>query len=130
MREREDLTGCRILIVEDRYLIATELAEEVARLGAEVIGPARDVAAALALVADQPPSLALLDVNLDGELVFPLAENLAARHARFIFLTGYDDDVLPAAWRDAPRLQKPIDPKALRREFFRLADGWAQDSHM
>lgn len=116
------LEGRQVLIVEDRYLIASEMADAVRSMGGEVLGPARNLEAAEAIVRERLPDLALLDVNLDGEVVFPLAEELARRKAPFIFLTGYDDEVLPERWRERPRLLKPVNPRALRDELLRLAN--------
>lgn len=114
------LAGQRILIVEDRYLIASEMAEQVGRLGGEVLGPSRDVASAAEILAHERVDVALLDVSLDGEVVFPLAEFLAGRGVPFIFLTGYDADLLPLAWRGRPTLAKPIHPARLRDELVKL----------
>lgn len=108
------LAGRRVLVVEDLYLIAAELSEQLRRMGAEVAGPAPDLAQGRALIEAGPLDAALLDVNLEGELVFPLAELLAAKRTPFIFLTGYDGDVLPPPWRDRPQLTKPVDMRDLR----------------
>jgi DNA-binding response OmpR family regulator len=114
------LTGQRVLIVEDRYLIASEVAEQVGRLGGEVVGPSRDVASAAELVAEGPLDMAVLDISLEGEVVFPLAEALAARGVPFVFLTGYDVGRLPSPWRERPALAKPINPTQLRDELLKL----------
>lgn len=116
------LGGCRILIVEDRYLIAAELADEVERGGAEVVGPVGDVAAACKLIAERAIDCALLDVNLEGELAYPLAEALRIKGVPFIFLTGYDREILPEAWRDCPRLTKPVSGRVLRERLAALCD--------
>lgn len=116
----EPLAGQRVLIVEDRYLIASEMAEQVGRLGGQVVGPSRDVASAAEIVLREPVDMALLDVSLDDEVVFPLAETLAERGVPFIFLTGYDADILPPAWREHPTLAKPINPGRLRDELLKL----------
>jgi len=109
------LAGRRVLIVEDRYLIASEIAEDVRGLGAEVAGPCATVAQATELVAREEVDAALLDVNLDGELVFPLADLLAAKGVPIVFLTGYDSEILPPAWRSRPQVVKPITGRELRR---------------
>jgi CheY-like chemotaxis protein len=109
-------SGRRVLIVEDRYLIACELADAVSRLGFEVLGPAPSVAQACELLGGEAVDAALLDVNLDGELVFPVAALLAERDVPIIFLTGYDREVLPPPWRGRPSLAKPIEARALRTE--------------
>jgi CheY-like chemotaxis protein len=115
------LAGRRILIVEDRYLIASDLAEEVRRMGADVAGPTATVAGARAIIDAEPVDLAVLDIGLDGELVYPVADVLAARGVPFVFLTGYDGHSLPAPWRAHPRLAKPIDSRRLRDELVTAA---------
>lgn len=115
------LSGRRVLIVEDRYLIAAEISDQVRRLGAEVLGPAPSIAVATEILRDEVPDVALLDVNLDGEAVFPLAEALTRTATSIVFVTGYNDDLLPAAWRGRTRLTKPLDPKLLRETLFHLA---------
>jgi CheY-like chemotaxis protein len=115
------LAGRRVLILEDRYLIASELTDLVEQLGAVPVGPFASVAPALTALADAQVEVALLDVNLNGEPVFPVAELLATRGVPFIFLTGYDEATLPAQWRGRPRLAKPVDPRLLRAELAKLA---------
>ena len=121
------LSGCEVLIVEDRYLIASEMAEDLERWGATVLGPAASMAAAEQILHGRKPALALLDVKLEEEMVFPLAEQLARDGVRILFLTGYNEDVLPPPWRDYPRLLKPVEPSVLRDTLLRLArpDGGA-----
>ena len=102
------LEGVSVLIVEDRYLIATDLAHEVMHLGGKVLGPAPSLAAAAELMDQEPISLALLDVNLDGEAVYPLAEALADRGVPIVFVTGYDPETLPPAWKGYPYVEKPL----------------------
>lgn len=105
-----DLAGKRVLIVEDDYFIAFDMAEDFARLGAVVLGPVSSVAEALRLLAG-PDAVdgAMLDVNLVSELVFPLAEALRERGIPFAFATAYEQQLVPAAFRDAPFHHKPVD---------------------
>jgi DNA-binding response OmpR family regulator len=114
------LDGKRVLVVEDRYLIAAEMCDEVGRLGGVVVGPSASVRQARDLLAGQQVDLALLDVNLDGEEVYPLAEALDQRGVPFIFLTGYDDWMLPETWRRRPHLRKPMNARALRTAVRRI----------
>jgi CheY-like chemotaxis protein len=102
------LRGRRVLIVEDEYLIASELALELEKLGAEVIGPASSVREALRLVENEALDGAVLDINLRGERAYPIADALAARAVPFVFATGYDATSLPAAYEDLPRCEKPV----------------------
>jgi len=86
----------RILVVEDEMLIAMQMAEVLAEAGWTVIGPATGMAQAMALLSTEgPPDVALLDVNLDGEMVGPLAESLRNAHVPVVLCTGYEtvDDI-------------------------------------
>jgi CheY-like chemotaxis protein len=108
------LQGRRILLVEDDYITAFDLKAELEGLGAEVLGPVSDLEGALEVLAKGPgPDTALLDINLGGEMVFPLADRLQERHIPFIFTTGYDGWALPEPYADLPRLEKPLDMRQL-----------------
>ncbi|MFO1081351.1 MAG: response regulator [Reyranellaceae bacterium] len=115
--EAPRLDGRRLLVVEDDYIIAIELARSLEELGAEVLGPVGTVRAALGLVAKNRERLdgAVLDVNLGSELAYPIADALAERAIPFVFATGYDEFVIPAAYAGAPRCEKPVDNAALAR---------------
>jgi CheY-like chemotaxis protein len=100
--------GRRVLVVEDEYILAQDLREELERVGAEVMGPVATVAGALALLASGPlPYMAILDIYLGGELVYPVADALRARGIPFIFATGYDAADIPKAYSKVPRAEKP-----------------------
>jgi len=110
------LGGRHILVVEDEYLLAADLAQTLEELGAVVVGPAATVERALALVeAEDRLDGAVLDLNLGGERAYPVADALVARGVPFVFVTGYDDGVVPAAHVQAPRCEKPFDPAVLAR---------------
>jgi DNA-binding LytR/AlgR family response regulator len=107
---QEGLAGLRILVVEDNFLVAEDLRELLARLGCDVVGPAPRVEQGLDLVRQGKLDGAVLDINLGGEDCFPIAAALEERSVPFLFLTGYDDRTLiPAEYRQAPRLSKPVD---------------------
>lgn len=98
-----------VLIVEDEVLVAMEMEQRVRELGYAVLGPAPSVAAAQSLLDADTPTAALLDVNLRGERVSPVAERLRQLGIPFALLTGYarislDDPALD----EAPRLSKPV----------------------
>jgi DNA-binding response OmpR family regulator len=80
-----------------------------------VLGPVPDVARARALVAPGVPDCALLDINLKGQMVFELAEELVERGVPLVFTTGYDASFLPIHLRVMPCLRKPIDARELVR---------------
>lgn len=103
------LLKCRILVVEDEYLLADELHMELERAGATVIGPASGLPEALALINATPDiDGAVLDANLKGEMVFPAAELLQDRGIPILFVSGYDAMVIPARFKETPRCEKPI----------------------
>lgn len=103
----------RVLIVEDEFLLGFSLLEDLTEAGADVIGPVSTVDEALQIVTSETFDLVLLDINVRGEMSFPVADALLARNVPLIFLTGYDADVIPDRMQQLPRLGKPYDPKAL-----------------
>jgi AmiR/NasT family two-component response regulator len=110
----EPLDRCRILVVEDESLIAMDLEGMLRRAGCVVVGPVSRVAAATRRIADRPPDLALLDVNLgNGETVYALADALAELRVPFVFLTGYGREALPERFRQRPIAGKPYSARRL-----------------
>lgn len=118
----QSLRGRRILLVEDDYLIASEMKRWLERAGAEVVGPVPSVRSALALIADGPLDAAVLDINLgDRETAFPIADRLMALGVPHLFATG-DIQVRPgSAHGDRPRLEKPFLAEELIRAVEALA---------
>ncbi len=110
-RAGSSLKGRRLLIVEDDYLIASDLANALQDLGIEILGPAGSVEAALELVERDGERLdgAVLDINLRDQRVYPVAKALATRGVPFVFATGYDAAAIPQAYAAAPRCEKPVD---------------------
>ena len=106
--------GRLVLVVEDEFLIALDLEQLLRRHGWRVLGPAATVAAALRLLRGAMPDVALLDVNLRGERVTPVAEELRARGVPFVLATAYDGRVLrEAVLAGAPAVGKPTDERRL-----------------
>lgn len=104
------LQGRCILVVEDDYYVATDLASKLSAHGVEVAGPAAGVAGALAQLRSSPGiEGAILDVNLGGETAFPVADELERRGLPFIFATGCEPDVVPSRHADKILLRKPLD---------------------
>ena len=113
---------CRVLIVEDEYFIADDLATALARHGAEVLGPMPRLGDAMACVeGPHPPDLAVLDISLGGETTYPVAEALRRRGTPFVFVTGYDRDSVRAEFRDVACWEKPVEPDQLARSLLGLA---------
>lgn len=109
-----DLAGYHIFLAEDEYLVAKTLARMLQIWGARIVGPAPSLDKALALVASADDiDAAIVDVNLRGELAFPLADALLTRGALLIFTTGYDPLLLPERYRCISTLEKPYDPHEL-----------------
>jgi CheY-like chemotaxis protein len=106
-----DLHKLRVLVVEDEYVIALDLASALAELGAEVIGPVPSVDQALSVIREHAGELdaAVLDINLGSETAYPVAELLRERRVPFVFATGYDGWSIPDAYGDVPRCFKPVD---------------------
>ncbi|MFZ4409273.1 MAG: HWE histidine kinase domain-containing protein, partial [Paracraurococcus sp.] len=103
------LAGRRVLVVEDALLVAMELEGALADVGIEVVGPAASVDGAVALARTERLDAALLDIDLDGTPVFPVAEALLARAVPFVFTTGYEAaTILPQRFRGGPVLPKPF----------------------
>src|SRR4051812_19908821 len=103
------LQGRKILVVEDEYLIADDLRKALEDAGAEVLGPVPTVEDARALVEEQGTiDAGVLDINLRGEMIFPVADVLAARGVPFLFATGYEEWSLPERFANATRLEKPL----------------------
>jgi CheY-like chemotaxis protein len=109
------LRGRRLLIVEDNYLIAADLAWQLESSGADFVGMAGSVSEAHALIEAEGDVLdgAILDVNLGSEQAFPVADTLLSRKIPFVFATGYDQWVLPEAYANIPRCEKPVRMAAL-----------------
>jgi CheY-like chemotaxis protein len=113
----EALRGKCILLVEDEFFLRLELEEWLRSAGCAIIGPFSALEPARHLAArGEPIDLAILDANLNGEMVYPLADDLLARSVPVIFLTGYEKASLPARFRVVPRVSKPYDPAALIKE--------------
>jgi DNA-binding response OmpR family regulator len=103
-----DLAGKRVLVVEDEYFIASDLKRALEKQGAVVIGPVGDLDAGLALVEREQLDGAVLDVNLEGGQTFPIAVQLEERSVPYLFVTGYDAWAMPEAFRQVPRIAKPV----------------------
>jgi DNA-binding response OmpR family regulator len=105
-----------VLVAEARYLIASEIAQMLGNLGCEPVGPVPDVEAGLRLLREDrvPLGCALLDVDLRGKSVFPLAVELRRRGVPVALATGYDRAAIPEAFGGYPRVQKPFGAEALK----------------
>ena len=104
----------RAMVAEDSVLVLLGLEFELRQQGIEIVGTASTVAQARALATSEVFDIAILDINLHGEMVFPVADLLRQRGIPIIFTTGYDPrQMLPPDYAGVPCLQKPYDPRAL-----------------
>jgi CheY-like chemotaxis protein len=116
----EAKTSPRVLIVEDEYLIRMLLEDMLADLGYEVAAAVGSIAEAAKVATDGQFDAAILDVNLDGQEIFPVAEILAQRGVPFVFVSGYGESSLPPAYRGRPSLQKPFQSEQLEATLAKL----------
>ena len=115
MTEPSSTSGAsrRILIVEDDALLAMALEDSLTSLGHHVVGPARQIAEALRLAQTEILDGAVLDLNIGGSPIDPVAKVLEERSVPFAFSTGYSHNKVPPKWRNRPMLQKPYHPAEL-----------------
>jgi CheY-like chemotaxis protein len=104
----DTIQGRRVLLVEDEYFIAEDLRRSFADAGADILGPVPTAARALELFDGQRPvDAAVLDINLRGEMVYPLVDKLLAAGVPTVFVTGYDAVEIPEQYRHIARCEKP-----------------------
>ena len=103
-----DLTGLRVLLVEDQMIVAMEIESLLQGFGCVVVGPVTALEPALRLAREGALDAAILDVNLDGEKVWPVVYALQARSIPLILSTGYGASALPEDLRSLPRVEKPF----------------------
>lgn len=113
----------RVLVAEDEFLVYLALEEELRANGFQVVGPFTNVSDVRDAVDREPIDFALLDINLAGEMVYPVADELIARNTPFIFLTGYALAAVPEAYRRFARIEKPYDPAKLMAALRQLPAG-------
>jgi len=103
------LDGRRILLVEDEYFIAQDLRRSFNEAGADIVGPVPTLAdALLQLERADKIDAAVLDINLRGEMVYPLVDRLMEANVPVVFVTGYDASEIPARYRHIARCEKPL----------------------
>ena len=103
------LTGSRILIVEDEFYLADDLAGALKRRGAEILGPVGTLDQAREAVSAGVFDCAIVDMNLRGDMAFPIADQLLEAGIPFLIATGYNSAALPARFADVPVVEKPSD---------------------
>ena len=108
MNDNSNLTGLKVLVVEDEMLVSMLVEDMLSDLGCTVVGPAAELEEAMSLAQNAEIDLALLDVNLGGRPIFPVADTLKARGVPFAFASGYGEAGLSEDHRGAAVLQKPF----------------------
>ena len=114
----------RLLLVEDEALVSMHMEGLLEAMGHEVLATAANLGQALRAVAERPPDAAVLDVNLNGQRVTPVAEALATGRIPFVLMTGYSDgDLVEPEFRERPLLSKPVQPQRLQEALEKIAAG-------
>ena len=116
------INGRRILLVEDEPLVAMMMTQMIGDMGGEVIGPFGTLRDATEGLSEKGLDAAVLDVNVGGELVYPLAEKLARSGVPLMFLTGYDSKSVDRRFVTARVLTKPIEEAELASALGSLLD--------
>jgi|SRR3974390_963675 CheY-like chemotaxis protein len=107
--------GGSVFLVEDEVMIRMMVADMLEELGYSIAAEAGDISEAIRLAQSTDFDLAILDVNVNGKVISPVADLIQARNLPFIFATGYGSSGLPEEYRDRPSLQKPFQIETLAR---------------
>ena len=123
MKSAALLNGTRVLIVEDEYFIADDLARAIRKSGGRPVGPVNSILEAEEMVRRSPVDAAIVDLNLRGEMAFEFIRKLAATGRPCLIVSGYGEDAVPESLSAITRLEKPVSPvavvEALSRELSR-----------
>ena len=111
------LSGKRIMIVEDEALVAMTLEDQLGELGLSIVAICATVSEAIKAIADNSPDVAILDVNLGGQLVYPVADLLTNRGIPFVFVTGYGRESVDRRYASVQILEKPVERQTLEEIF-------------
>ena len=105
----------RVLLVEDEAIVGMMMTDFLTEIGFHVVGPFGKVADAIEAIDGQRFQAAVLDINLRGEMIYSLADELTGRGVPIVFVTGYGSEAIDGRFANVPVLQKPIDSASLRR---------------
>jgi ActR/RegA family two-component response regulator len=115
-----DLSGTKVLVMEDEFFLAFDLKEQIEDAGGTVLGPCMDVADGIAQL-EAEPTCAIVDINLGHGPSFEIAGELQQRDVPFFFLTGYDAPSIPPAFASIERIEKPAEASHVMDAVARLA---------
>jgi CheY-like chemotaxis protein len=113
--DRETLRGLLVFIVEDEILVSLQLEDMLTSLGCHVLDPAQTFDEAARMLDTREFDVAVLDINLAGQVVYPIARRLADRGVPFVFTTAYSTSYVSKVWPQAPTLTKPYSETQLVR---------------
>jgi len=122
-RKSSKLAGRRILVVEDSPLIAAVLEDMLTDMGCAVVGPTGNMAFAVDLAKAEALDGAIIDLNIRGGKVYPVAEVLRDRGVPFLLASGYADWTLREDFKDRPRLTKPYTAQIVEQQLAKLLAG-------
>jgi DNA-binding response OmpR family regulator len=105
--------GRPILLVEDEPMISMMLADMLSENGHQIDGPYSRCGEALAAATNNDLQAGILDINVRGETIYPIAEMLTERKIPFVFVTGYSADSIDPRFHHIPVLQKPVEPQSI-----------------
>jgi CheY-like chemotaxis protein len=111
------VAGSAVLLVEDESMVAMMVEETLVELGFCVIGPYGTLAEAMRAASNAHLDAAILDINLGGQLVYPVADLLSSKGVPVVFVTGYGMESVESRYTDVPLLQKPLDKRTLQDLF-------------
>ena len=114
-----------VFLVEDEVMIRMMVADMLEELGYSIAAESGDINEAIRLAQSTDFDIAILDVNVNGKVISPVAEAIQARNRPFIFATGYGAQGLPEEFRDRPTLQKPFQMETLASVLGRAIKGIA-----
>ena len=110
---KRELSNRKVLVVEDEMMIAMLIEDMLDEFGCKLVGLATNVPRALDLIGKEPVEIAVLDLNLDGQDTYAIADALQRKNVPFIFATGYGSTGLRQEYGNRPVLQKPFQARDL-----------------